>query len=104
MTITVTKTEVRPDTTIEFFNFDTNVNLTLDTRQYWYTNFVITNKCLSTVITFSADLLIRTTVYVCSSLEDFDLFRNDPYIQENLTAKIIAWNSLYGISRDIVIT
>ena len=104
MTITVTKTEVRPDTTVEFFNFDTNVNLTSETRQYWYTNFVVTNKCLSTVITFSADLLTRTTVYIWSSLEDFDSFRYDPYIQDNLTAKITAWNSLYGISRDIVIT
>ena len=102
MTITVTKLEVRPNTLVRFFNF--YIDATPETQSYWHTNFVLTNKCLQTTTTFSEDSLTRTTVYIWNSLEDFDSFRNDPFVQVNITSKINDWNQQYGITRTIVIS
>ena len=97
----VTRTQVRPNTSVEFFGQD-NPAIAPEAITYMRENFIITGKQVNNDRTVSEDGLTLTVNTIWQSEEVFNEYRNDQFVIDNLINTSNTYCEANGISSALV--
>lgn len=70
--------QIRPNTTVPFFQMANNSHVTDEFKQYWVDTYVITDKCIYVNGEVSPDGLELTVTMIWDSRESIDAMLSDP--------------------------
>lgn len=93
----VTKTQVRPNTSVEFFSIRNYPQIQEEFKQYMYQTYMSTGKLLDTEESVSADGLTKTVVTKWVNEEAHQQWSNDTYCIENFNNHARQHNTDNGI-------
>jgi hypothetical protein len=97
----VVRKQVRPNTTVEFYDPSTSSTLDRSILQYFFQNYILTGKHIDVTKTVSEDGLTQTITVLWESQEAEIEFTNEP-MQAMLLEDGQNYRSANGISLEIV--
>ena len=98
----LTKKQIRPDTSANFFDIRNAALVSKEYRDYWRTNYVSTGKCLFVQLTMSEDELELTSIMMWESKADYDAFIADQYCLDEFLNKYNAYNEAHNITTETI--
>jgi hypothetical protein len=101
MSVLVVTKQTRPNTSIPFLDL-ADIS-TQEFKTYFQETYVVTEKYMGLAdVSISDDGLVSTQTALWRSLADHDQFLNDPIIQQNMIGAYTAYNSVHGITRQLI--
>jgi len=97
----VTRTQVRPNTSVEFFGQD-NSAITPEAIAHMRENYITTGKQINSDRIVSEDGLTLTVATIWQSEEAFNDYRNDQFVVDNLINVSNAYCQANGIASTLV--
>ena len=97
-----TRKQTRPDTNVQFWTVQTDPAVTDEFRNYFYENYVLTGKFISTMSEISNDGLSMTMIAIWNSESDYTDSTNDPAIQAGLRNNANAWWTANNITAEVI--
>ncbi len=98
----LTKKQIRPDVSVEFFDIRNSDLVTKEYRDYWRATYIATSKCLFVQHSLSPDQLEMTSVMMWSTKADYDAFVADQTSLDEFLNKFTEYNTTNNITTELV--
>jgi hypothetical protein len=98
---TITQKFTRPNESVEFITM-THETISSEIREYWMTNYKITNKCIFVNSELSENKLERVVTMLWDSKASWHQYQNDPIIDAGLFIHMRKQREENGFTKELV--
>lgn len=94
----IIKKQIRPNINVPFWQGQNDPDMTDEFKNYFYENYILAGKFISSTPSVSADGLELTTAVIWDSEADFNACMADPVAQEGLIGRAQSHFATHGIT------